>query len=488
MSWSWNTGTHDFTIQPPALTTAEINANPLINKRSRYFMMVNSGSSSLIKQVILTQLRYGLVADAAPAPYFPMDGNRANYNVRSNTTWRISNIVETPRVAGTRLIATPTGPDNVYVGATGGAYDPSASNNMNQLLTTNNAARGMSGWADVTYESDQSPAQFQPVTRRLFFPSANFNVYGITGMNGSTASVYNIYAGNTNTRNMQAMITNGNNFGTNLNNASSPPTPLSTVFVRSVNMSGYNNDATNVISSSHITAATNAGADMLVISGNTTFDQQTAVDLYTQFLARDKPVLLCIEDPNPLSYIFTVLRAAGRLSSYNDNMYWPTTGLNGNAPVYWYYSYADGAEPILYGRFMGLNGRYWGVDGNGSMAFWFTDSNNVHSTSNIVPYANANNQSGPNSAIPSGLPAGSSMDNGYTMFRFRNVPLIVVCDGGFMGTFDGASGTSSPSMLDGNNVPAGKNNYGGGATKRTIYNAPFIANAIAWAIQRRTTQ
>ena len=487
MPWPWNTGTHDFSIQPPALTTAELNANPLINKRSRYFMISSNGPETAIKQVILTQLRYNLLTEPNPfpQPYFPMDGNRYNYNVRANTTWRISNIVETPRTAGARLIAPPTGEDNVYVGATGGA-DITVGGGVRQALTTNPAARGMSGYADVTYSSDQTPAQFAPVTRRLFFPAANFNIYGITGMNNSNANVYNIFAGSTDGRNMQSMLTNPAAYGTNVTGPAG--TPSSTVFVRSVIMNGYNNSSVNAINATHITAATAAGADMLVISGSTSFDQGAAVEIYSQFLARDKPVMLFTEDPNPLAALFVVLRDAGRLSSFSDNMYWSTSGLNGNAPVYWYYTYADGQEPIINGRFGNLNGRYWGCDGYGSVAYWFTNSAGAYSDANIIPYSNARNQSGNTDNPPNGLPAGGTMDNGYTMFRFRNVPLIVVADGGFMGTFDAGSITSSPAVITtGTMLPAGKIGYGGGATKQTVYNSPFIANAVAWAIQRRTT-
>jgi hypothetical protein len=63
-----------------------------------------------------------------------------------------------------------------------------------------------------------------------------------------------------------------------------------------------------------------------------------------------------------------------------------------------------------------------------------------------------------------------------------------VADGGFAGCFD-TSDTRAPALINTNgNTPTYKQNYGGGSTKQSVYNSYFIANTIAWAIQRRTTQ
>jgi hypothetical protein len=114
---------------------------------------------------------------------------------------------------------------------------------------------------------------------------------------------------------------------------------------------------------------------------------------------------------------------------------------------------------------------------------WFSDR------SQYVSYSNAQNQSGGTDAPPTGLEPGMDMSNGVTLYRWLRVPLIVATDGGFLSSQSTGSNYQSPSFVDNNTKqPRGKDNYGGGGTRRTVYNSTFVANVTAWAIQRRTNQ
>jgi CBS domain-containing protein len=73
-----------------------------------------------------------------------------------------------------------------------------------------------------------------------------------------------------------------------------------------------------------------------------------------------------------------------------------------------------------------------------------------------------------------------------TMFRMNAYPFIWVSDNGFLQSQDQSSGTWHPSyIVSGTGVLMGKNNYGGGGTKRTVSNSELVGNITAWAIMRR---
>ena len=500
MPWPETTGSKNFVVSPSAMSSSDLNNDPFIERSSRFDMTINNGQTTITKSILLRQLQYALRVEASPTatsttnpanalttPYAPLGGKQYTYNVRSNSTWRITAINETRQVDGSvSLLAQPANGDNVYTNAQGLA-NSTPGGGTRELFTTNNTRRGNAGFIDVTYSSDPS-GRFTDVTQRIYIPSAPFVVYGITGMSGSTASTYNIYSGNANSTTQwhpQTMVNYAANFGVNINGLSRYP--LSTVFVAPVTVTGYNNNNSTTITSQQISDAANAGADMLVISGSTTFDQSTSDAIYNNFLAKDKPVLLLSEDPNNMRNLFLSIRNAGKLSSSGDNMSWSTTGLNGNAPVYQFIDNAG--DPLINnGKFRNLSGAYWGCDGSGSIAYWFSNSSGQQDNSNVFQYSNARNQSGSTDALPGGLPSGSTMDNGNTAFRFRNVPLIFAADGGFLGTFDPGATTSSPSYIASDGLPTVKAGYGGGSTKRDSSNSLFVANVIGWAIQRRTTQ
>lgn len=491
MPWPEQTGTKRFTVSPPALTAAELGANPFITKSSRFDMSVGNGFNTVTKSIALTQLQYNLRVEQAPGttqntvPANPMEGlwyaqiggRRFTYNVRSNSNWTISAIAETRLSdAGAPLIVPPAAGsgDNLAVGATGTA-NTTPGGGTRELFTTSNTRRGNSGYADITYSSDPA-GRFTSVVHRIFLPSAQFTVYGIVKMGDQNANFYNIFAGtnrvvgpSTRSNHLHPTINNRANFGTNLNGSGSTATPASTVFTSPVYVTGVNyNDPSN-LTVTDINDAVAAGADMLYISGSTRFGDDVGRAIFDNFLARNKPVFLAGEDP---ASSIAILRQGVATGTPTNS----TSALNGNAPVYQFYDIAD---PILEGPFRingttTLRGQYWGCDGIGSVAYSLSDA------SNMIFYSNATNQSG-------GTDSGYTGNNRTTCFRYTNYPFIFAADGGFAGTFD-TSQTRTPAWTDNNGNPALKNRYGGGATKRNTANAFFVDNVIAWAIQRRTTQ
>jgi hypothetical protein len=489
-----NNGTYTYTVTPPAITSAEVATNPFIKKESRFDFTVGNGYTNMTRSITLTQIVPTLRVEPDPfvAPYFPMDGRQYSYNVRSNVNWRISNIVETPRVttAGmTPLIAAHTGTDNVYTGATGTPnYTPGGG--FRELLTTNGQAKGNSGWADVTYTAANA-GDFPDVTRRLFFPAAPFVVYGIAAMPpGTNANFANYYSGNNGTptgpsatNDIHTMAISAVNFGTTLSGpagAGQTPTPTSTVFVPQIFVRGYQNNGSYTIPTQAILDAAATNPDMLVISGSNNFTRQTADAIRDNFLSKGKVVFMCCED---VPTILNMIQSVG----FTGTIYWGNSATNGTAPVYWFQN--NPGDPLVSGPFMTNGGQplsgnaYWGEDEGGAAPMWFTDK------TQLISYSNAENQSGNTDAPPTGLPQGENMSTGTTLFRWRSVPLIIATDGGFLSSQSTGSNYQSPSLVDNNTKrPMGKGNYGTGTTRREVSNAIFVANVTAWAIQRRTNQ
>lgn len=489
-------GQYTYTVAPPAITAAETASAPFLQKSTRFNFIVNNGFTSMTRSITLTQVNYALLVEQAPGvtqntnPANPMEapwyaqlgGRRFTYNVRSNSNWKISSVSETQLstyALNEPLIASgsnATSGDNVATG-TAGKANTTPGGGVKELFTTSNTGRGNSGYVDITYTSDPA-GRFNAVTKRIFFPSAQFTVYGIVKMGDQNANFYNIFAGSnkqvgTSTRpnHLHPTINNAANFGTNLNGSGNTATPSSKVFTGPVNVNGVNyNDSSN-LTVTDITDAVNAGADMLYISGGTKFGEDVGIAIRDNFLYKNKPVFLALEDPVSFYQVWKWV-GAGSITYTN-------ASLNGSAPVYQFNNIAD---PILQGPFRingttTLNGEYWGCDGVGSVAYWFDN------TANLVVYSNAVNRSGNTDAPPS----GKTMEDACTAFRFTNYPLIFAADGGFAGCFD-TSSTRAPAWTDSFGNPALKNNYGGGSTKRNTCNAYFIDNVIAWAIQRRTKQ
>ncbi len=303
-------------------------------------------------------------------------------------------------------------------------------------------------------------------------------------MADQNANFYNIFAGqnrqnsySTRPQHLHPVFNDQRNFGTNLNGSGNDATPSSSVFTGPVNVNGVNyNDGSN-LTVADINDAVTAGADMLFISGSTRFGNDVGQAIFDNFLSRQKPVVLAVEDAG------TIIATLRPILTGSGNQLLNSSGpMNGNAPVYQFRDIPG--DPILQGPFGDLRNQYWGCDGNGSIAYWFTIR------TNIISYSNAVNQSGGTDNPPQGLTPqfGTGMSDGMTSFRIISHPLIFIADGGFAGAFNQTANDRGPALINTNtNLPAPRPNYGAG-TRRDTWNAYFIANAVAWAIQRRTNQ
>ncbi|GHV39046.1 hypothetical protein FACS1894179_03360 [Bacteroidia bacterium] len=80
--------THDYNIQPPAITTAQLNANPFLVRSSIWFYSVSNGISSINKSITLRQGVYNMIPMVASM--YLMDGNTKSFAVRSNSPFTVT--------------------------------------------------------------------------------------------------------------------------------------------------------------------------------------------------------------------------------------------------------------------------------------------------------------------------------------------------------------------------------------------------------------
>lgn len=84
------TGKQTFTIIPTALTQAEIDANPLIEKASKLDFTISNGISFTSKTIYLRQIRYGL--QAVLNQYYILDNSQQSMRIKSNSLWKVRSV------------------------------------------------------------------------------------------------------------------------------------------------------------------------------------------------------------------------------------------------------------------------------------------------------------------------------------------------------------------------------------------------------------
>ncbi len=84
------TGRQTFTIIPTALTQAEIDANPLIEKASKLDFTISNGVSFTSKTIYLRQIRYGL--QAVVNQYYILDNSQQSMRIKSNSLWKVRSV------------------------------------------------------------------------------------------------------------------------------------------------------------------------------------------------------------------------------------------------------------------------------------------------------------------------------------------------------------------------------------------------------------
>lgn len=84
------TGKQTFTIVPTALTQAEIDANPLIEKASKIDFTLSNGAGFTTKTIYLRQIRYGV--QSVLNQYYILDNSQQSMRIKSNSLWKIKSV------------------------------------------------------------------------------------------------------------------------------------------------------------------------------------------------------------------------------------------------------------------------------------------------------------------------------------------------------------------------------------------------------------
>lgn len=84
------TGKQTFTIAPAALTQAEIDANPLIEKASKIDFTLSNGAGFTTKTIYLRQIRYGV--QSVLNQYYILDNSQQSMRIKSNSLWKIRSV------------------------------------------------------------------------------------------------------------------------------------------------------------------------------------------------------------------------------------------------------------------------------------------------------------------------------------------------------------------------------------------------------------
>lgn len=150
------------TIQPTAITAAEIAADPFIERNYKIDFTVSNGESYYTKSVFFRQINYNLLADGLSG-YNPPNGSTYSFKVRSNTNWRIKSVSEQITTGTGSTLLNLDSPDNLRAGTTG-------VNNTNPgttitFRTVNNMS--LAGKITVVFESSDNPKKFDDVTLAL---------------------------------------------------------------------------------------------------------------------------------------------------------------------------------------------------------------------------------------------------------------------------------------------------------------------------------
>lgn len=83
------------------------------------------------------------------------------------------------------------------------------------------------------------------------------------------------------------------------------------------------------------------------------------------------------------------------------------------------------------------------------------------------------------------IPLNTNFKEGVFAFKAKNYNLFYCGDGGVASAVDGnTSSTSYPFVLNANNYPIAKNNYGVGDNKKAVQNSVWVGNIIAWAVEQ----
>lgn len=80
-------GTKTYTIQPPAISSAQLNLNPFYERSSIYLYSISDGIRTVNKTLMLRQYVYNMIP--VIDDYYLMDGTQKSFKVRSNTPFTV---------------------------------------------------------------------------------------------------------------------------------------------------------------------------------------------------------------------------------------------------------------------------------------------------------------------------------------------------------------------------------------------------------------
>lgn len=112
-SSSSNPGKRIYEIIPRAFTQAEINANPLLEKVSKFDFILTDGIGYIAKTIYLRHIHYGVKPLMAEA--YTLDGSEQSMNIKSNSLWKVRS-VEDPQNLLVNFDMNQSGGNNVAEG------------------------------------------------------------------------------------------------------------------------------------------------------------------------------------------------------------------------------------------------------------------------------------------------------------------------------------------------------------------------------------
>ena len=424
-------GSHTFTVQPPALTQGEIDADPLLDKSTRFDFFVNSGPSMGAATIFLRQVHYNLVA--TPESSYLLDGGQKTLLVKSNTAWRIKQIEETSSDPSKNILAIAQ-QDNLQVGLTGGY------NTTGEAVTFTVANdRTFWGKVQITFESTEFPKLFEDKVVTLIFALPNVKVTGIGTYGGSYG--YNPTAPGDSPYSAYYMLTATNNFGVNEH---------STVYSRGFSFTTYDTG----LSDTQLQDACD-NSDIVIVTYSFRLHTPTRINILANLTKQGGVLLLYNEISSDLRDFMNAIFEVNTINAGAENSGGAIYQINNNVN-----------DLVTNGPFGDLRGKHWGED-NSATACVFMPSMPANSLTCYTTAANHTN--------------GGGNANYATSFRLNDYPMFFLGDGGTLSSGTSTSNTICPFRLDSQFAPIPKSFYGS-YLQFDIYNSAFFANLMVWAI------
>lgn len=524
-------GTVSYMIQPPAMTQAEVDANPFLEKASRFDFTVSNGNTNMSKTIHIRQRNYAAVPTVSPT--YAMNGLDQYFTLKANAPWRIE-IADDPDNAIDELITTAGGfnrdksDERVYfkpvvgngkatstvklkVISTNPGY-PFADFEVTLTLRANQAAfsmvcsatevkgvykagtpLGVTNTILVTVNA-AALGSYEIATNEVdgisFSASGEFTSTGI-----QTVTLRGIgVPANTNVKTMTITSSSIGGVGTTCSVDVPIVIPVKRLLTIGTepDASGFNFSG-SAASNKLITAARNFGTleesvvkanGFSIINGG-----YIPSDAQMQYWLVTDPVDIVVIGYGNINlstttagYYKTFLKNGGVVLAFQDNTvagvsenFLKAVLENDNIKLDYagsagaVYQFLNSDVDVLKGPFGDIRNMQWGEDRSHTVRISGIDLSTIDVLSTDVDISDLS---------PSGT-------GNVTAFKHKTLNLIWVGDGGFNAdaSVDQISSTGFPFKLDANNYPIAKNNYGRSA-KYQVYNAVFTANAFAWALKQ----